>query len=74
MEHFENWRKNQHFREVLLSHFFAKKTAAESYRLLVELYGEHSLSNTHCKEWFARFKSDDYDIRDKERPRTTEKV
>jgi [histone H3]-lysine36 N-dimethyltransferase SETMAR len=68
MENLSNLRKKQHLREVLLSHFFAKRTAAESHRLLVELYGEHAVSNTQCKEWFARFRSGDFDIRDKERP------
>ena len=68
MENFENWRKKQHLREVLLSHFFAKKTAAESHRLLVELYGEHSLSKTQCFEWFQRFQSGDFDVKDKDHP------
>ena len=53
-------------REVLLGHYFSKKTAAESHRLLVKTYGEHALSKTQCFEWFNRFKNDDYDIKDKE--------
>lgn len=68
MENFENWRKKQHLREVLTSYFFAKKTAAESHRLMEELYGKHSMSKTQCFEWFTRFKSGDFDIKDKERP------
>lgn len=68
MENFENSRKKQHLREVLLGHFFSKKTAAESHRLLEEVYGENSLARRQCFEWFARFKSGDFDIRDKERP------
>lgn len=55
-------------REVLLGHYFSKKTAAESHRLLVETYGEHALSKTQCFEWFQRFKSGGFDVRDKERP------
>ena len=73
MENFENWRKKQHLREFLLSHFFAKKTAAESHRLLVELYGKHALAKTHFFEWFQRFKSGDFDIKDKERPGQSKK-
>lgn len=68
MENLSNLRKKQHLREVLLSHFFANKTAAESHRLLVDLYGEHALAKTQCFEWFSRFKSGDFDIKDKERP------
>lgn len=68
MENLENWRKKQNMREVLLFHFFAKKTAAESHRLLVEVYSEHSLSKRQCTNWFARFRSGDFEITDKQRP------
>lgn len=68
MENFENPRKKQHLREVLLHHFFLKKNAAESHRLLVECYGEHALSERQCSEWFQRFKNGDFDVCDKERP------
>jgi len=68
MENFENFRKKQHLREVLLEYFFAKKTAADSHRLLVDVYGDDALSRTQCFEWFKRFESGDFDIKDKERP------
>ena len=51
-----------HLREVLLHYFIA----AETYHLLVDIYGEHAPLNTTCKEWFRRFKNDDFDIEDKE--------
>ena len=51
-----------------MGHFFAKKTAAESHRLLLEVYGDDALAKTQCFEWFQRFKSGDFDIKDKERP------
>ena len=35
--------------------------------LLVDIYGEHAPSKTSCKEWFRRFNSGDFDMRDKER-------
>ena len=53
-----------HLREVLLHNFIAKKSAAETYHLLVDIFGEHALSNTTCKEWFRRFKNDDFDIQE----------
>lgn len=68
METFENWRKKQHLREVLLGHFFAKKTAAESYRLIMEVYGDDAMSKSQSFEWFQRFKRGEFDIKDKERP------
>lgn len=71
MEHFkkfENVRKKQHLREILLHHYFLKKNATQAHRSLVECYGTHALSDTQCREWFRRFKNGDFDIRDKERP------
>lgn len=52
----------EHLRHSLLLFFNLKKSAAEAHRLLVEAYGEHAPSNTTCKEWFQRFKSNDFDL------------
>ena len=46
--------------------FNLKKTAAESYRLLLETYGEHVPSQDTYERWFRRFKSDDFEVADKE--------
>jgi histone-lysine N-methyltransferase SETMAR len=59
---------NQHLREALLFCFNLKKSAAESYRLLAEAYGEQALSETTCRDWFRRFKNNDFDLKDKQRP------
>ena len=53
---------------VLLHYFNMKKTAAESHRILVEVYGEHALAERTCQEWFARFKSGDFGLEDEEHP------
>lgn len=55
-----------HLLEVLLHYFISKKSAAETYRMLVEVYGDHAPFNTTCKEWFQRFRNDDFDVGDKE--------
>ena len=39
--------------EILIYFFNLKKSAAETYRLLVETYGEAALSERSCREWFA---------------------
>jgi [histone H3]-lysine36 N-dimethyltransferase SETMAR len=59
----------RHLREVMLHYFFAKKTAAETHRLLVEVYDKDAPSATTCKEWFCRFSNEDYEINDKEHGR-----
>ena len=53
-------------RGVLLYYFNMKKTAAESHRILVEVYGEHSLAERMCQKWFARFKSGDFGLEDED--------
>lgn len=60
--------KKEHLREVLLHYFLLKKSAAESYRILQGVYGEHCLSQNTCERWFNRFKVGDFDVSDKERP------
>lgn len=60
--------KKTFLRGVLLHYFCMKKSAAESCRILGEVYGEHALSETTCREWFRRFKNGDFDLEDKERP------
>lgn len=66
--------KKQHLREVLLFFFNSKKSAAESYRLLLEVYGESSPSIKTCEYWFRRFKSGDFDVEDKERAGAPKKL
>lgn len=58
----------QHLREVLLFFFNSKKSAAESHRLLLEVYGEYTPSIKMCEFWFRRYKSGEYGVEDKERP------
>ena len=58
---------------VLLHYFNMKKRAAESHRILVEVYDEHALADRTCQKWFARFKSGDFGLEDKERPEEPKK-
>ncbi|UYV80921.1 SETMAR [Cordylochernes scorpioides] len=43
------------------------KSATDGHRLLCEANGKHALSIKSCEYWFRRFKSGDFDTRDKER-------
>jgi transposase len=51
-----------HLREVILHYFLAKESSAETYRMLVEIYGEQASSRKTCYNWFHRFENDDFDI------------
>ena len=52
----------------VLHYFNMKKTAAESHRIFVEVYGEHALAERTCRKWFGRFKTCDFGLEDEDRP------
>lgn len=56
-----------YLRGILLHYFIQKKSAAEAHRILVETYGDNALSDTTCRDWFRRFKNNDFELEDKER-------
>jgi len=45
--------------------FNIKKSAAEAHRMLSNTYGEAAISERTCREWFQRFKNDDFDVEDR---------
>ena len=51
-----------------------KKTAAESHRILVKAYSEHALGKSQCFEWFKKFKSGDFDVRNEECGKSPKKM
>ncbi|EFN80430.1 Putative uncharacterized protein FLJ37770, partial [Harpegnathos saltator] len=57
----------QHLREALLFCFNLKKSAAEACCLLEEVYGEYAPSKITCEDWFKRFRSGDFNTKDKGR-------
>ena len=52
---------------------YSKKSAAEAYRILVDTYGDHALSERTCKDWFRNFRNNDFDVEDKECPSALKK-
>ena len=65
MSSFEPNKRN--LQKLLIYFFNLKKSAAKAHRLLVERYGEATLSERSCREWFQKFKNGGFDIEDKER-------
>ncbi|EGI58037.1 Mariner Mos1 transposase [Acromyrmex echinatior] len=63
----------EHSLTALIFCFHLKKTAAESYRLLREAYGEHAPSQDTCERRFRRFKSGDFDVADKEHGKSSKR-
>lgn len=64
---------NNDLRTALIFCYHLKKTAAESHKMLVEAYGEHALGKSQGFEWFKKFKSGDFDVRNEERGRPPKK-
>ena len=58
---------NVYLRGILLHYFIQNKSAAETHRILVETCGDNALSNTTYRDWFQRFKNNDFKLEDKER-------
>ncbi|KAG5322328.1 MOS1T transposase, partial [Pseudoatta argentina] len=56
-----------YLRGILLPYFIQKKSAAEAHRILVQTYDDNALSDTACRDWFRRFKNNDFELEDKER-------
>ncbi|KAG5307816.1 MOS1T transposase, partial [Pseudoatta argentina] len=56
-----------YLRGILLHYFIQMKSAAEAHRILVQTYGDNALSDTTCRDWFRRFKNNDFQLEDKER-------
>ena len=70
MSEFEPSRR--HLQEVSLFCFNLNNSAAEVHRLLQEAYGEGYVDNSSVREWLRRFKSDDFEVEDKERSGRTQ--
>uniref|UniRef100_A0A914E6J2 Mos1 transposase HTH domain-containing protein n=1 Tax=Acrobeloides nanus TaxID=290746 RepID=A0A914E6J2_9BILA len=49
----------------MLYHYEKGWTAAQSFRDLNELYGERTISERQCREWFASFKTGDTSLEGK---------
>ena len=64
---------NNDLRTALVFCYHLKKIAAESHRMLVEAYGEHALGKTQCFEWFKKFKSGNFDVRNEDRRKPPKK-
>ena len=56
-----------HFRHILLYYFQKGKNAVQARKKLYGVYGKQSLTERHCQNWFARFRSGDFDLKNSQR-------
>uniref|UniRef100_A0A6M2DL09 Putative transposase n=1 Tax=Xenopsylla cheopis TaxID=163159 RepID=A0A6M2DL09_XENCH len=64
---------NHDLRTQLILLYHLNKNASEAHRILVEAYGELALGRTQCNEWFNKFKSGNFNVRNEERGRPPKK-
>ena len=58
--------KNEHFCYILLFYFCRGKNAAQAAKKLRDVYGEESLTDRQCRNWFDKFRSRDFLLKDEQ--------
>ncbi|GFX38104.1 HTH_48 domain-containing protein [Trichonephila clavipes] len=54
----------QHFRHILLFYYRKDKNAVQARKKLTDVYGEGVLTVRQCQNWFAKFRSGNFDFED----------
>ncbi|GFY07307.1 histone-lysine N-methyltransferase SETMAR [Trichonephila clavipes] len=54
----------QHFRHILLFYYRKGKNAVLARKKLTDVYGEGVLTVRQCQNWFAKFRSGNFDVED----------
>ncbi|GFU28617.1 histone-lysine N-methyltransferase SETMAR [Trichonephila clavipes] len=57
-------RDKQHFRYILLFYYRKGKSAIQAKKKLTDVYGEGVLTVRQCQNWFAKFRSVNFDVED----------
>lgn len=56
--------QKEYFRHILLCHFPKGKNAVSAHNNLCDVYGKNALKLHQCQNWFAKFSSGDFDVKD----------
>lgn len=60
--------KKLFIRRLLLHYFYIKRTAAETHRILQNLYGDYEIpAETTCRRWFQQFRNGNFNLIDRAR-------
>jgi len=55
-----------HYRHCMLYEFRSHGNATKGHKNICSVYGD-VISLSQCKEWFSRFRSNDFDLKDRPR-------
>lgn len=56
-----------HFRHILLYYFRKGKNASQAQKKLCAVYGDEALKERQCRNWFERFRSGDFSLKNSQR-------
>ena len=59
--------KNEHSRQILLFYFCKGKNAPQAVKKLRDVCGEEDLKDRQCQNWFDKYRSGDFSLKDEER-------
>ncbi|GFV64583.1 histone-lysine N-methyltransferase SETMAR [Trichonephila clavipes] len=59
--------QKEHFRHILLFYFRKGKNASQAHKKLCAVYGDEALRERQCQNWFAKFRSGDFSLKDEKR-------
>ena len=59
--------KNEQFRHILLLCFRKGKNAAQAAKKLRDVYGDEALKDRQCQNWYDKFRSGDFSLKDEQR-------
>ena len=57
----------EHFRHILYYHFRKGKNAEQVAKKLRSEYGDKALKERQCQNWFRKFRSGDFSLKDEPR-------
>ena len=59
--------KNEHFRHIFLFYFCKGKNTTQAVKKLRDVYGEETSNDRLCRNWFDKFRSVDFSLKDEQR-------
>ena len=59
--------KNDYFRNILLFYFHKGKNAVQAAKKLHDMYSEKVSKDRQCRNWFDKFRSRDFSLKDEQR-------
>ncbi|KOX70315.1 Histone-lysine N-methyltransferase SETMAR [Melipona quadrifasciata] len=59
--------QDAHFRHILLYYFRKGKNASQAHKKLCAVYGNEALKERQCQNWFAKFRSGDFSLKNAQR-------